>query len=489
MESETNFFKNRIVELETENKQLKNALHTAESKLHEETARFNKVAALVNSSLNIHDVLEKIINELRNTFQIEGVVIMLVNKERTHYTFFKVSFPDYLKEIEEKLINIAFPLDVETGGAMAQAIVEKKSYYFPVVDYSTIQNPRNRMAAEVMQIKSNFILPVIIKEESIGAIMMSSHTRCYSLTEEDIEKLQNFIEHIGAAIHNSLLYEELKIERGNLEKKVKERTADLERTINELENAEKELKKRNMIIEKDLSYARKIQLGIIPSCAPEFEGYKLFTTYTPLDKLGGDLFDFIQIDENMLGILICDVSGHGVPAAFITTMIKIGMPYNRVIQKNPGVFLNYLKDNLNYHMHGMYFTGIYCVLNRKNNVLTYSNAGHQPMLLLRDGEIQELVADGTIIGFEYNVDFQVEKIKLKKGDRVILYTDGILEASGSLSRNWENIYGKERLSQFIKNNAQYEPKEFVGKLYEDIFNFTQTTSFNDDVALIIIDKI
>lgn len=485
---DVNSFNKRINELENENQHLQNALAASEKKLHEETQKFNKIAALVNSSLNIHDVLENIINELRHSFQIEGVVIMLVNKERTNYTFFKVSFPDYLKIIEEKLINIAFPLDVETGGAMAQAILEKKLYYFPVVDYSTIQNPRNRMAAEAMQIKSNLIMPVIIKGESIGAIMMSSHTGYNQLTDEDIEKLQNFIEHIGAAIHNSLLYEELKVERQNLEKKVKERTADLEKTIKELETAEKELKKRNLIIEKDLSYARKIQLGIIPSGAPEFPGYRLFTSYTPLDKLGGDLFDFIKIDDNMLGVLICDVSGHGVPAAFITTMIKIGMPYNRVIQKNPGVFMDYLRDNLNYHMHGMYFTGAYCVLNRKNHLLTFSNAGHQPIVLLRDNEIQELVADGTVIGFEYNVDFAVEKIKLKKGDRVILYTDGILDASGSDSRNWENIYGKDRFFDFVKKHSHCEPAELVAKLYEDIFNFTETTSFNDDVAIIIIDK-
>ncbi len=86
------------------------------------------------------------------------------------------------------------------------------------------------------------------------------------------------------------------------------------------------------------------------------------------------------------------------------------------------------------------------------------------------------------------MDFAVEKIKLKKGDRVILYTDGILDASGSDSRNWENIYGKDRFFDFVKNHSHCEPAELVAKLYEDIFNFTQTTSFNDDVAIIIIDK-
>jgi serine phosphatase RsbU (regulator of sigma subunit) len=430
-----------------------------------------------------------IINELRRLFNIEGVIIMLVNKERTSYTYYKVSFPAYLKDIQEMISEASFPLTEEGGGRIANVILERKHYYFPVADYSKIKNKVNREAAEGMNIKSNLIMPVVIKDEAIGAIMMSSHTRNMELSSEDIGFIRFFIDNIAAAINNSLLYEELKAERLGLEEKVKDRTKDLEETINKLKVTQEALQERNSEIESDLSYARQIQLGIIPEKAPDFKGYQIYTSYKSLDKLGGDLFDFLDIDENLMGILLCDVSGHGVPAAFITTMIKLGTPYNRVIRRNPGVFLEALRENVMPHMHGMFFTGVYCVINNKNHTLSFSTAGHLPILLVREGKITEFKPYGTIIGFDPESTFVTEKCELLKGDRVIIFTDGIIEAMKSDVKEYDDFYGKKRLYEYIEKNYKLDRENFTHSLYEDIFSFSKRDSFSDDVALIIIDRV
>ncbi len=480
--------KSQIKELESKVKHLETELEKAKKEVSDEFTRIRKVTTAINSSLKEDEVLEMIITELRNLFNVEGVVIMLVDKERKYYEFYKVSFPEYLKEIEQRLFNVKFPLNIKMGGAIAVSILNKDFIYFPEVDYNDIENPANRQAAIAMQIKSNVIHPIIVQDQAIGAIFMSTHTKKLDLTEDDINRMEYFIEQIGTAIHNALLYDELEQERNSLEEKVKERTKDLRDTINELEKTKEELTKRNVIIEKDLSYARKIQLGIIPAHPPKFSGFEIYTSYNPLDKLGGDLYDFIEISEDLLGTLICDVSGHGVPAAFITSMIKLGMSYNRVIQKNPGVFLDYLRETLNYHMHGMYFSGAYCVINKRFGEMSYANAGHLPILLIRQGQITELVADGSVIGFNRNYEFKVEKVTLEKGDRIILYTDGLIEASQKHTRDYEKIYGKKRFYDFIKKNHSFGQEKLVEALYNDIFSYTEETHFNDDVAIIIIDK-
>ena len=451
--------------------------------------KYSEVTSLINSSLDIDEVLDMIINELRRLFNIEGVIIMLINKERTSYTYYKVSFPAYLKDIEDARTEASFPLDKKRGGRIAGVILEKKCYYFPSANYPKIEDPVNREAAKAMKIKSNLIMPIVIKDEAIGAIMLSSHTKKMELSDEDIGFIKFFIDSIAAAINNSLLYEELKSERRNLEEKVCERTKDLEETITKLKATREALQQRNYEIESDLSYARQIQLGIIPDKAPEFLGYKIYSSYKSLDKLGGDLFDFLDIDNNLLGILLCDVSGHGVPAAFITTMIKLGTPTEKVIRKNPGVFLEALKDNVMPHMHGMFFTGVYCVINNKKHIISFSNAGHLPILLIRQGKVCEFKTSCSVIGFDPDGVFATDKIELLKGDRIIIFTDGIVEAMRADVKEYDDFYGIKRLYEYIEKNHHLDQENFTHGLYEDIFSFSKRNSFTDDVALIIIDRI
>lgn len=246
------------------------------------------------------------------------------------------------------------------------------------------------------------------------------------------------------------------------------------------------LRDRNHIIEKDLELAYTIQKSLLPAEYPRQSGVQIASKYIPMDVVGGDFYDFIEIDDKESGIFISDVSGHGVPAALITSMIKVAVSsLNKRVITKPGKFCQVINEALIDKTATNFITAFYCIYNSEAQTLRFSNAGHcQPILYRKKtGEMHLLATDGIILGVFSDVNIEEKSIKVEKGDRLILYTDGLIETQNS-QREFYSVNG---LKNFIIKNSETHITEFVHCLFEDVKNWSTIKGFEDDIVIIGID--
>ncbi|OHD55602.1 MAG: hypothetical protein A2Y33_13280 [Spirochaetes bacterium GWF1_51_8] len=275
----------------------------------------------------------------------------------------------------------------------------------------------------------------------------------------------------------------------NLEKKVLERTFALEKERNKL-------RLNNKMIEKEMSLARKIQNEFIPSETPL---KTIAAYYKPMLAIGGDFYDFYRIEANkdLLGVFISDVSGHGIPAALVTSMIKSTLLQVAPYSTNPAKVMSYLNSAIFNMTAGNFVTAMYGILNYADGTFTYSNAGHvAPFILTPDAVLkmegkhspplalfnnQQLKADKKF--------FKVNKVVLNHGAKILLYTDGLTEAvhiDARLTIRPENIIDFETavLDRLLESSKNDSIHAIVNKLSNGLRYFRGSDEYDDDVCII-----
>ncbi len=285
-----------------------------------------------------------------------------------------------------------------------------------------------------------------------------------------------------AAIEYSLMEMAWEIEeyRRDLEDKVEQRTE-------ELKNALSDLKGRDDQIQKQLDMASVIQRSILPGEIEDWNELKFSVKYIAMEKIGGDFYDVHQLKDNKIGIMIADVSGHGIPAALVTTMAKItfgnaGAKYDsprKIFQEVNQSILNHVKTQ-------DYMTCFMVSIDDDYNVV-YSNASHQKAILLRkDSSKYELLdTGGLFIGAveEASDTYEEKSVKLNYGDRLILYTDGIPE---SINENRQE-YSNRRLEEVVMRNQDLPLEEFSEVIVQDVRSFIGNAQMLDDITLIVVE--
>jgi len=212
--------------------------------------------------------------------------------------------------------------------------------------------------------------------------------------------------------------------------------------------------------------------------------------------IGGDIFNVFRLDEDHVGIYMIDVSGHGVPSALVTVSVsQILQPDNGYITKkrifsppgyeitSPGMVLEALDHEYPIERFEKYFTIVYMIINIKNGTLTYSNAAHpSPVILRRNGELELLEKGGTIIGLGGPIPFEEEQRVLQEGDRVILYTDGVVEYENEKGE----YFGMERLLSILDQSGHAGPGELLDKIMVSVDDFGKGKESEDDITLMAI---
>ena len=219
----------------------------------------------------------------------------------------------------------------------------------------------------------------------------------------------------------------------NIKTTLEEQKHDLERKTHELAEKNKAVSQAYEQLEaaldeknQDLEMARDIQRSLLPEHSPETGSARFWSTYEPIQQVGGDLYDFIPMGDHRFGIFIGDVSGHGLPAAFIASLTKLSLHNNLDRFDSPQQLLKAINRDLRMHLKtGHYLTALYGVLDLKTNTLTYARGSHPPAILLRpDGFMKKLDAKGMLIGILPDPDYIQKEIQLEAGDRLFLFTDG-----------------------------------------------------------------
>jgi len=257
--------------------------------------------------------------------------------------------------------------------------------------------------------------------------------------------------------------------------------------INErLAEVNHDLSRAQAKINKDLDQARVIQTGLLPTEFLDTAELQVAARYIPASQVGGDYYDFFRIEGNSFGLVVADVSGHGVAAAMIMAMTKVllktfsaQIPSQRqTLERINTIYQTEIKtDN--------FVTIFYGRIDTSARRFNFVSAGHNPIIYLnrKSKELDLLKADGLFLGVFEDMMLKERERQYVPGDRIVLYTDGLTEAENSKSE----MYGLERLCQVARSQSELDPKALIDYVLDDLSGFTGGGPLEDDVTLLVID--
>ncbi len=258
---------------------------------------------------------------------------------------------------------------------------------------------------------------------------------------------------------------------------------------------------------KDLEMAKRVQEGLLSVENPNIKGFKIVKKCVPAEIIGGDFYtfsynDFQSLNEKtklpgvieyldkksaFLNIILGDVAGHGVTSALVMALASGLLRELSLSEKSPAIALEKANEILFKYIANSqisYVTAFFVSINLENHKISYAKAGHPAGLLIHNnGNITTLDANGIFLGMFDHEEYEEKQTQLNKGDKLFLYTDGIIEAQNENHQ----AFGLDRLINVIKNNFEKSSEEIMDFIFNTIKNFTNTQSAKDDQSLIIIE--
>jgi phosphoserine phosphatase RsbU/P len=229
-------------------------------------------------------------------------------------------------------------------------------------------------------------------------------------------------------------------------------------------------------------------LSILPHEIPQINGLEIAARYIPMSLVAGDFYDFIVVDEKHLGILVADVSGHGLPAALIASMLKGALAAQFMHASDPARVLSGLNQSLCGKFKRHFVTGAYVFVDMEKSSIKYAGAGHPPLMLWRKSTAaaSEVLQNGLLLGFFPNAPYSVVEVRVEPGDKAILYTDGILETRSPSKEE----FGPDLFKAFLESNHNLKAGKFADSMIDELAGWSENRNGNgqeDDITLLVID--
>jgi serine phosphatase RsbU (regulator of sigma subunit) len=239
-------------------------------------------------------------------------------------------------------------------------------------------------------------------------------------------------------------------------------------------------------IEQELHVARRIQQASLPEAVPALEGWEIYPSYLPAREVGGDFYDFLELEDGRLGLVVGDATGKGVPAALVmSTTCGMIRAVTQASDYSPGEVLQRVNEALATRIPAnMFVTCFYGVLDPGTGSFSYANAGHDLPYVRRGGYAEELMARGMPLGLMPGMGYEEKEIILGEGDRALFYSDGLVEAHNPEGA----MFGFPRLQSLVAEHAQGEP--LVDFLMEELYSFTgKRWEQEDDITLVTLHRV
>jgi len=241
-------------------------------------------------------------------------------------------------------------------------------------------------------------------------------------------------------------------------------------------------------IQKELEIAEQIQASILPRDVPRRAGIEIAARYLPMSAVAGDFYDFLTFERNQLGILIADVTGHGVPAALIASMLKVAFAGQSAHASDPAGVLAGLNQALCGKFEDHFVTAAYLYADLDAKIIRYAGAGHPPLLFINrsNGAARRIEQNGLFLGMFPEAGYSSVEMKLQPGDRYVLYTDGLPESKNATGEE----FGLTRCLKVLDSHPRLAAAAIADQLLSEISSWTAQGSVHlqeDDMTLIVVD--
>ncbi|MFQ5952071.1 MAG: SpoIIE family protein phosphatase [Candidatus Omnitrophota bacterium] len=271
-------------------------------------------------------------------------------------------------------------------------------------------------------------------------------------------------------------------ELGEVGKNFNNMAKDLKKYIKDLTETTKEKERLN----RELEIAAELQRAMLPNYKLDVEGVDMAGLSLPARQVGGDYFDYINKDGTNIGFVIADATGKGLPSSIFMTNSKSIFKVITTEEISPAKVIKRTNDQVvtdMTHSSGMFVTMFYGIYDKDRKVFRYCNAGHNPPLFVsgKESKINLLSTHGCPVGIVKDQDYSEDEIKMSKGDTIILYTDGVVEARNSR----REMFGLPRLMKTSLEAIKFSAQELVDKIKSDVFDFTEEQSQFDDLTLLV----
>jgi phosphoserine phosphatase RsbU/P len=305
------------------------------------------------------------------------------------------------------------------------------------------------------------------------------------MTREDFDALLHRYPSLGYTLAR-VMGERLEQAHSSSTRRLEERNRELQSALDQLRAAQAELVATRKL-EHELALARDIQVSLLPKALPGIPGYDFGARLLPMMQVGGDFYDFIELEDDHVGIAAGDVSGHGVSAALI---VAITVALLRAQARRPGCSPSEVLSSVNEQLLGMgadrmFVTAIYGDLDTRAGVFTFARAGHEPLLLASSDEASaryDLGGGGRLLGLFDGVELQDASVRVAPGDTLALYTDGVIEARSPT----REFFGEERLSELVGASRGQSAQLLCDRVVAEVQKHTGQQQQSDDITVVAI---
>jgi sigma-B regulation protein RsbU (phosphoserine phosphatase) len=246
--------------------------------------------------------------------------------------------------------------------------------------------------------------------------------------------------------------------------------------------------RRLLSIESELETARQIQFSILPDRIPDVDGLRIAASYNPMSAVAGDYYQFLQPNDRQVGVLVADVSGHGVPAALIASMIKVAMQSAAAFAPNPDELLHSMNRILTPELRGRLTSAAYLWIDTESCTARYSAAGHPALLhwSAACGELLRIESNGLIFGVESEFEYPARNVPFCPGDRFLVYTDGLIEPE-----NAHGVpFGDRQLEAVLHENRALPATDLSRELLSALQSWQPASlAQQDDITLVVVDAL
>ncbi len=399
----------------------------------------------ISRSLDLEEILTLVMDTLGSLIHYDAAGIYLIdkdNKKDSTYIFkskalrgYEISFA--LVEPQLKLGEGFIGYVAQTGKPIISPDVSQDNRYFPA---------RQRTQSEM-------VAPIISNNEVIGVFDLESD-KLNAYTQDDLSVLQHLASQVAIIIEKVELHEQL------IEKKR---------------------------LQAQLEIARQVQLALLPEDDPMLHGFDISAYIFPAEEVSGDYYDWVKIFDDQIGIVVADAVGKGIPAALLIAFLRASLRAIAQIGYAPHTAFSNVGDLLWDSVdENQFVTAIYGILDTTNRTFVFSNAGHNPPLLIKpSGEFRFVEYGDLPLGMFRGTRYHQHFIKFEEGQVLVLYTDGITEAENGDGED----YGRERLAQRVLEGINLPSNQLIDFIRKGVADFTERKFLDDDGTLCIIKAI